>query len=129
MSNRCGLRGAFEEYPRFRASRSAWTPAYSRPRYRRRNAIVEQSLLEQLTLFSNVSIVRDDAATHRSKYRRRISNSATREQSHVIAGTVPECADARTQGRPVAAFRQYSILDDFAKRRDSDVTPRFTIVT
>ena len=30
-----------------------------------------------------------------------ISNSATRKQSDVIAGTVPESPDARTQGRPV----------------------------
>ena len=57
-------------------------------------------LLEQLTLFSNVSIVLEDADTHRSKKRRRINNSATRRQSHVIAGTVPESTDARTQGRP-----------------------------
>ena len=66
-SNCCGLRGAFKESPRFRSTWGAWTPANSRPRYRRQNARVEQSLLEQLTLFSNVSIVLEDAGTHRSK--------------------------------------------------------------
>ena len=37
----CGLRGAFEQSPCFRSTGNVWTPAYSRPCYRRQNAGVE----------------------------------------------------------------------------------------
>ena len=42
-------------------------------------------------------------------------NSATRKQSDVIAGTVPESPNARTQGRPVAGLRGFSKLKKFQK--------------
>ena len=50
----------------FASTRSSWTPAYSRPCYRRHNAGVEHALLEQLTLFPNATIVLEDVDTHRS---------------------------------------------------------------
>ena len=55
----------FEQSPRFRSTRSAWTPAYSRSCYRRLDARVEHALLEQLKLFPNARFVLED--THRSK--------------------------------------------------------------
>ena len=74
MSTFGGLRGAlkFEQLLRFRSTRSPWTQAYSRPRYRRQNTEVEHALLEQLTLFSNASIVLEDVGAHRSNFRRRV---------------------------------------------------------
>ena len=58
-------------------------PAYSRPRYRRQNAGVEHALLEQLTLFSDASIVLEDVDTHRSNFRRRInSQTIARKRCH-----------------------------------------------
>ena len=73
-----------------------WTPAYSRPCYRRQNARVEHSLLEKLTLFPNASIVLEDVDTHRSTLGRRVNAQTKRRQSHVNAGTVPESENART---------------------------------
>ena len=91
-----GLRGAFEQLPRFRSTRSAWTQAYSLPRYRRLNAGVGHALLEQLTLFSNASIVLEDAFTHRSTLRLRVNAQTLRRQSHVNAGMVPESTNPGT---------------------------------
>ena len=54
-----------------------WMSAYSPPCYRRRNAGVEHSLLEQLTLFPNASIVLEDAYTHRSNFRPESENAGT----------------------------------------------------
>ena len=69
----CGVRSAFEQSPCFRSTGNVWTPAYSRPCYRRQNARVEYALLEQLTLFPNASIVLEDVDTHRSNFRRRVN--------------------------------------------------------
>ena len=68
----CGLRGAFEQSLCFRSTGNVWTPAYSRPCYRRQDARVKHALLEQLTLFPNASIVLEDVDTHRSNFRRRV---------------------------------------------------------
>ena len=90
----------------FLSTRSAWTPAYSRPcDYRRQNARVERALLEQLTLFSNASIVLEDVDTHRSNFRRRVNTQTKRRQLHVNAGRVPESENAWTQGRRVAGLK------------------------
>ena len=110
----CGLRSAFEQSLCFRSTGNVWTPAYSRPCYRRQNARVEHSLLEQLTLFPNASIVLEDVDTHRSDFRRRVNAQTKRRQSHVNAGRVPESENARTKGRPVAGFRRsLCVLNDF----------------
>ena len=72
-------------------------------------------LLEQLTLFPNVSIALEDAVTHRSSLRSSIKIPATRRQSDVNAGTMPESTNARTQGRPMAGFRGRSQLSTLMK--------------
>ena len=48
---------------------------------RRQNAGVEHALLEQLTLFSNESIILEDVDTHRSPFRRRVKAQTKRRQS------------------------------------------------
>ena len=75
---------------RFLSTRSAWTTAYSLPRYWWQNAGVEHALLEQLTLFPNASIVLQDVDTHRSTLRRHVKTQTKCRQSHVNAGTVRE---------------------------------------
>ena len=74
------------------------------PTYRRQNVGVEHSLLEQLMLFPNASIVLEDVDTHRSNFCRRVNAQTKRRQSHVNAGTVPESENAGTYGRPVAGL-------------------------
>ena len=95
-SNLCGLRSAFEQSLCFRSTGNVWTPAYSRPCYRRQNAGVEHALLEKLTLFPNASIVLENVDTHRSTLGRGVNAQTKRRQSHVNAGTVPESENART---------------------------------
>ena len=70
--------------------------ADSRPSYRRQNAGVEHALLEQLTLFSNASIVLEDVDIHRSNSRRRVKTQTKRRQSHINAGTLPESENTGT---------------------------------
>ena len=91
-----GLRGAlkFEQLLRFRSTRSSWTPAYSRPCYRRQNARVEHALLEQLTLLPNASIVLEDVDTHRSNFRRRVKTQTL-------------CQKLKTQERKIDLWQAY----------------------
>ena len=93
----CGLRGAFEQSLCFRSTGNVWTPAYSRPCYRRQNVRVEHALLEQLTLFPNATIVLEDVDTHRSSnFRRCVKTQTKRRQSHVNTDIVPESENAET---------------------------------
>ena len=60
---------------------------------------VEHSLLEQLTLVSNASIVLEDGDTHRSNCRRRVNAQTKRRQSQVNAGTRKRWHSARKRKR------------------------------
>ena len=99
-----GLRGAFDQSPRFRSTRSAWTQAYSLPCYLRLDTGVEHALLEKLTFFIECK--------HCSRRRRHTQVKLTSMRkcadkcgrSQVNAGTAPETKYAGTQGRPVPGF-------------------------
>ena len=89
----CGLCGALEQSLHLRSTRSAWTQAYSLSCYQRLNTGVEHALLEQLTFFSNASIILEDVDTHRSTLLQCVKAQTKCRQSHVNAGR---------QGRHVA---------------------------
>ena len=68
------------------------------------------ALLEQLTIFSNASIVLEDVDTHRSTLCRRVKAQTKRRQSNINIGKVPEANNAGTQGRPEAGLMALWII-------------------